>query len=105
VFIHSVYFWLKEGLKEGDLEQFKRGIKSLTGIETVRRSYIGVPASTDRPVIERGYSYSLILTFDDKKGHDAYQEDEVHERFRQDCSPCWSKVVIYDCVEASHLDD
>jgi hypothetical protein len=105
VFIHSVYFWLKEGLKEGDLEQFKRGLKSLTGIESVRRSYIGVPASTDRPVIERGYSYSLILTFDDKKGHDAYQEDEVHERFRQDCSPCWSKVVIYDCVEASHLDD
>jgi hypothetical protein len=103
--MHSVYFWLKEGLKEGELEQFKRGLKSLTGIESVRRSYIGVPAATDRPVIERGYSYSLILTFDDLQGHDSYQEHDVHERFRQDCSPYWSKVVIYDCVEASRLED
>lgn len=105
MFMHSVYFYLKEGLSEGESEQFKRGLKSLITIDSVRRAYIGVPAATDRPVIERGYSYSLILTFDDQQGHDFYQEHEVHERFRQDCSPYWSKVVIYDCIEASHLDD
>jgi Stress responsive A/B Barrel Domain len=77
----------------------------LTSIDSVRRSYIGVPAATDRPVIERGYSYSLILTFEDQPGHDLYQEHDVHERFRQECSPYWSKVVIYDCVEALHIED
>jgi len=101
VFAHSVYFWLKEGLEKQDIEAFKQELNSLTKIETVRRSYVGVPAPTDRPIIERGYSYGLILVFDDQQGHDAYQVHPVHERFRQECSVYWSKVLIFDFIEES----
>ena len=98
MFVHSVYFWLREGLSDSELATFKKLLNDLTGIDTVRHSFIGVPASTDRPIIDRSYSYGLVLSFDDKAGHDIYQDHEVHERFRQQCNSLWSKVVIYDFV-------
>ena len=98
MFIHSVYFWAKDGLSDQDKEDFQRGLQSLATIETVRQVHIGGPADTDRPVIERGYAYALILLFDDQPGHDIYQDHETHERFRQECGRYWSKVLIFDCV-------
>ena len=98
MFAHSVYFWLKEGLGEEGLNHFREGLNSLAAIDTVKQSYIGVPALTDRAVIDRTYSYALILIFDDQKGHDVYQEHEAHDKFRNECSVYWSKVLIYDCV-------
>jgi hypothetical protein len=98
MFVHSVYFWLKEGLTASEVEEFRRELQAIAAIETVRQSHIGVPADTARPVIERGYSYGLILSFDDEQGHDFYQEHETHDRFRRECSRYWSKVLIFDCV-------
>lgn len=98
MFVHSVYFWLKSDLSDDDVTAFWRGVNSLTTIETVRQSYVGIPAPTDRPIIDRSYSCALILAFDDQQGHDLYQDHEIHERFRQMCSHFWSKVVIYDVV-------
>jgi hypothetical protein len=98
VFVHSVYFWLKDGLADEELETFQRGLASLTSIETVRQAFVGAPAATDRPIIDRSYSYGMILSFDDDHGHDVYQDHEVHDRFRRECSPFWSKVLIYDCT-------
>jgi hypothetical protein len=96
--IHSVYFWAKEGLSAEALADFRRGLESLKTIESVRQAYIGVPADTDRPVIERGYTYGLILEFDDQQGHDLYQDHETHDRFRQECARYWSRLLIFDCV-------
>lgn len=98
MFIHSVYFWLKEGLSDSQSEAFRRGMNSLGTIESVRQFHTGVPAGTDRPVVDRSYSYAMIVVFDDLKGHDVYQEHEVHDAFRQNCSAFWSKVLIYDFV-------
>ena len=96
--IHSVYFWANEGSSAEDLADFRRGLESLKTIDSVRQAYIGVPADTDRPVIERSYTYGLILVFDDQHGHDLYQYHEIHDRFRQQCSRYWSKLLIFDCV-------
>ena len=98
MFVHSVYFWLKEGLAAAEVEAFRRELQTIAAIESVRQAHIGVPADTDRPVIERGYSYALILLFDDERAHDFYQVHETHERFRQECSRYWTKVLIFDCV-------
>ena len=57
-----------------------------------------VPAPTDRPVIERGYSRALVLVFADQATHDAYQVDPVHDRFREECGGLWTNVRIYDSV-------
>ena len=94
--VHSVYFWLKEGLAAEELEDFRSQLRAIAAIDSVRQSHIGVPADTDRPVIERSYSYGLILLFDDQQGHDDYQVHETHERFRQECSRYWTRVLIFD---------
>ena len=59
---------------------------------------MGVPAPTGRSVIERGYSYALVLVFADQAAHDAYQVHSVHDRFRDECAPFWERVRIFDSV-------
>lgn len=99
MFIHSVYFWLKEGLSETQVDEFRKGLNSLTTISSVRQSFVGIAAETAREVIDNTYSYALIAIFDDLEGHDQYQVDPVHDRFRQECSIYWTKVLIYDVKE------
>jgi hypothetical protein len=100
MFVHSVYFWLRTDLSEQDQQTFDSGIQSLIGIDTVRHAFSGPPASTDRPIIDRTYSRALVLVFDNKEGHDAYQEHDLHEAFRQNCGSFWSDIKIYDCLTA-----
>lgn len=96
MFVHSVYFWLKPDLSDEDVANYVAGVKSLLTIKDVKTGFVGTPASTDRPIIDRSYSYALITMFEDKAGHDAYQVDPIHDKFREDCEQYWDKVVIYD---------
>jgi hypothetical protein len=98
MFVHAVYFWFKSGLSAEQTATVVQGIHSLTTIKTVHHGYAGVAASTDRPVIDRSYSYALIVIFKDQQAHDLYQTDPIHDRFRELCSAFWEKVVIYDSV-------
>ncbi len=99
MFIHSVYFTLKNGLPEEDRARFEAGLASLAGIKTVRHSFIGTPADTHRPIIDRDYTHALILSFDDAAAHDVYQEHPVHDTFRDTCSDTWAQVRIFDVAE------
>ena len=98
MFAHCVYFWLKDDLNERDKAAFEQGVRSLTTIEAVEHGFVGVPADTDRPIIDRSYSYALVVMFRDPSGHDAYQVHPVHDRFREECAGFWRKVQIYDSV-------
>lgn len=98
MFIHSVYFSLRDDLTSPELAHFSRSLDALCGIDGVQHAWTGVPADTDRPVIERGYSWALILVFADEAAHDAYQVDPVHDRFRAECGGYWHAVRIYDAV-------
>ena len=80
------------------LGEFHQKLLALTKIETVGESYVGIPALTDRPIIDRSYSVSLILAFDSKEKHDIYQDHPVHDDFRESCGNYWDKVLIYDAV-------
>jgi hypothetical protein len=100
MFIHAVYFWLRDDLTSREEQQFNAGLESLRKIDTVDHGYIGSPAPTDRPVIERGYSRALVLIFANQRDHDSYQTHPVHDRFRDTCSTLWKSVRIYDSVEA-----
>src|SRR5271156_3822046 len=93
--VHAVHFSLNSDLPEPQLAAFRPGLASLTTITTVRSSHIGVPAPTDRPVIERGYSYALVVQFDDEAGQEYLQRVDIRGRSRQTCWSCWSRVVIY----------
>lgn len=100
MFVHHVFFWLKNPESTKDKNNLLVGLKQLETVETVKTFHIGVPATTNRPVIERGYSVSLLLVFDSLEDHDTYQVHPIHQRFVEECSQLWDKVVIYDSVDA-----
>lgn len=98
MFVHAVYFWLRDDLTPGEEDRFIAGLHSLRAIDRVRDGWIGLPARTERPVIDSSYSWGLVLAFDDQAAHDAYQADPVHDRFRAECGRFWKTVRIYDMV-------
>ena len=91
--VHSVYFWLN--YTAPSLE-FESGLDSLTQDPNVIAGYFGRPASTDRDVIDSSYSYGLVLVFEDRAAHDAYQEGAAHLTFLDDHLARWDKVVVHD---------
>ncbi|MET7424235.1 Dabb family protein [Dactylosporangium sp. NPDC005555] len=101
MFIHSVYFTLRPDLTPAEHERFLAGARSLLTIGTVVDGHLGRPAATDRPVIDRAYSYALVVTFTDQAAHDAYQVDPVHDTFRDECATLWSEVRIFDVDTAA----
>ena len=96
MFIHCVYFWLRDDLSDASRRRFDEGVHALLDIESVRHGFVGTPASTDRPIIDRSYSCGLVVVFDDEAGHDLYQEHPIHDRFRNACGDLWMAVKIYD---------
>lgn len=98
MFVHSVYFRLRPNVTEIERERFVAGLRSLCDIEAVHVGHIGEPAPTDRPVIDRAYTHALILLFADQRAHDVYQVHPVHDRFREECSPYWESVRVFDSV-------
>ena len=94
--VHSVFFWLKPDLTPDQREKFRAALESLRGIPAIREMHIGVPAPTDRPVVDRTYSVALTVILNDMEAHDAYQIHPLHKTFVADFASSWLKVVIYD---------
>lgn len=94
--VHSVYFWLKEGLGDEEIAVFIQGLDALTGNPDVKSGYYGKPADIQRDIVESSYSYGLVLVFDDMAGHDRYQVSEGHKEFLATNVPKFSKVLAYD---------
>jgi hypothetical protein len=95
--VHSVYFWLKPDLTAQQLRQFEADLRALAGVESLRFFSVGKPADTDRPIIDRTYSFALTTAFDDMAGHDVYQVHPLHKQFLRNVD-AWQKVVIYDSI-------
>lgn len=94
---HTVFFWLKNPDSKEDRDALIAGLKTLEQIETVRGIHVGVPASTEkREVVDNSYQVSELLLFDDVEGQNAYQVHPIHQKFVEDCSHLWRKVVVYD---------
>jgi len=99
MFVHHVYFWMKPEATKEDQNKLYEGIKSLLSINTLKYSHLGIPADTDRPVIDKSYAFSLLTVFNDKNGHDIYQEHPIHKKFIADCQNLWTRVQVYDSVD------
>jgi hypothetical protein len=95
-FTHHVHFWLKN---KADKAKLIEGLYSLAPIKSIRDIHIGIPADTDRDVIDRSYDLSLLILFDDKAAQDAYQDDPIHLLFVDNyAKPFAAKVVVQDSV-------
>jgi hypothetical protein len=100
VFVHHVYFWLKNPGSAEDLAKLLNGLRKLSGVKTIRHFHIGKPASTNRDVIDTSYAVSWLALFDNKADQDSYQSDPIHLKFVEECSTLWQKVTVYDSVDA-----
>jgi len=98
--VHHVFFWLKNPSSKEDLNKLLAGLKTMEKIETVRKIHIGVPAATEqRSVVDGSFSASELLFFDDLAGQKTYQDHPIHQKFIQDCSNLWEKVIVYDAMD------
>ena len=98
-FIHHVYFWLKHPESKEDLQKLVEGLEALATVEEIKMYHIGVPAPTDREVIDNTYSISWLNIFETSEDHDAYQIHPKHLKFISDYSSLWSKVKVYDSLQ------
>lgn len=98
-FIHHVYFWLKNPGNEADTEKLIAGLKKLSAVKTIHSFHIGKPASTNREVIDRSYAVSWCVFFKTDADQASYQTDPVHLKFVEECSPLWTKVIVYDSID------
>ena len=101
MFIHQVYFWLKNSGNEADTTKLIEGLKKLSKIKTIKNHYLGKPAATRREVIDSSYDISWLLFFDNAADQDSYQTDPVHLKFVEECSSLWSKVTVYDSIDVN----
>ena len=85
VFIHHVFFWLKEN-NEANRNELIEGLKKLSAVTTIKQFHIGIPANTNRDVIENTYSVSWTLFLDNDKDQESYQVDPIHLNFVKECS-------------------
>jgi Stress responsive A/B Barrel Domain len=99
VFIHHVFFWLKEPANELSKKQLHQGLQQLSKVSTIQSFHIGQPANTGRSVIDTTYSISWLLTFNTAADQDSYQTDPIHLNFIKQCAHLWDKVVVYDSVD------
>ena len=99
MFIHHVYFWLKNPSSNEDRQKLIEGLEKLSKVKTIKMFHLGKPADTNRDVIDTSYSVSWLLVFDDKASQESYQVDPIHLNFVETCKHLWQKVVVYDSVD------
>src|SRR5690606_25352713 len=63
--IHSVHFWLKEGITQEEEQEFLKFFDVLRTVPGPKELYTAKPAdTTPRPVVDNSFSYHLLVTFD-----------------------------------------
>ena len=99
IFVHHVYFYLKNPESKEDRDKLVEGLRKLSRVKTIKMFHIGKPADTHRDVIERSYSISWMLHFNNAADQESYQTDPIHLKFIEENSSLWQKVVVYDSVD------
>ncbi|WP_080238706.1 Dabb family protein [Spirosoma rigui] len=98
MFVHHVYFYLKNKGSEADKAKLLEGLNKLAKVPTIKFVHIGSPATTDRSVIEKGYAVSWLCFFNNLEDEEIYQKHPIHLKFVEDYSALWEKVIVYDSV-------
>ncbi|MBS1664243.1 MAG: Dabb family protein [Bacteroidetes bacterium] len=99
-FVHHVFFWLKNPDSKEDRDALVAGLQKLTKLDFLKEYHIGIPADTNRDVIDRSYSVSWLNVFENAEDEAKYQNHPMHLAFVKECSSLWSKVAVFDSVKA-----
>ncbi len=97
MFIHTVYFWLKDGTDAAVAAELSKACQDLLApIPGVRQLWAGRPAMTPRDVVDNSYDVGLCVVLDDVAAHDVYQVHDLHQQFIKRFKPHWKRVQVYD---------
>lgn len=93
---HIVFFWLTEPDNEAHRDTFAAGLSHLVQDKNVVSHKIGIPAQTNRDVVDSGYDFAITVEFETLATHNAYQAGQNHTDFLEQCQALWSRVQVYD---------
>ena len=62
---HVVLFWAKPELTVAERADFAAGLSTLLSIPAVNAGWVGTPSGTNRPVVDRSYTFGLTVRFTD----------------------------------------
>ena len=96
-FAHVVYFWFKNPSNSSDRVKFEKSLKTfLDSSKYAKTNFVGTPPKAIRDVVDDSFTYNLIVTFESAEAQAAYQDEEAHLTFIEECKDLWEKVIVYD---------
>ena len=99
VFVHHVFFWLKEPKNADARKDFETGLQALVTVPQIQSSHIGTPVESPREVVEDSFTYSYMAFFKSNEDQGVYQTHPIHLKFIEDCQHLWEKVIVYDAMD------
>jgi hypothetical protein len=99
IFVHHVFFWLKEPNNAEARKEFEKGLQALTKVPQIQKYHIGTPVESPREVVDDSFTYSYMAFFKNKADQNVYQTHPIHLKFVEDCQHLWEKVIVYDTMD------
>ena len=95
--VHCVFFTCRPGTPETEVASLTADCEGLGRIPTVRKvSTGGRDLRFAREVNDQEFTIGLTVWFDDKAGHDVYQDHPLHKQFVEKHKAYWAKVRVFD---------
>lgn len=98
IFVHHVFFWLKEPMNAEARKDFEKGLQGLVTVPQIQSYHIGTPVESNREVVDDSFTYSYMAFFMNKEDQTIYQTHPIHLKFIEDCQHLWEKVIVYDAM-------
>jgi len=98
IFVHHVFFWLKEPQNDQARKDFEKGLQGLITVPQIQSYHIGTPVESPREVVDDSFTYSYMAFFRNKEDQTIYQTHPIHLKFIEDCQHLWEKVIVYDAM-------
>lgn len=98
---HSVYFTLNDRSPEAAEALVAACREHLTGHPGEVAFSVGTLADYDRHVNDREWDVFLLVVFESRAAHDAYQTAPRHQQFVADNATGWAKVRVFDADAAA----
>jgi quinol monooxygenase YgiN len=101
VLAHSVYFALKDRSPAAVAALVAACREHLTGHPGEVAFSVGTLADYDRHVNDREWDVFLLVVFESRAAHDAYQTAPRHQQFIAENATGWAKVRVFDADAAA----
>jgi hypothetical protein len=98
--VHAVFFTMRPGTPDSEVDALIADAQQLLSrIPTVRRVDSGRrDPSFTRDVNDKDFTVGLVVYFDDKAGHDVYQDHDLHQQYVSKHKDHWATVRVFDFV-------